>query len=81
MIAGEFRDLVLPVLEPVELAVDEDEAGTLPLQVVVEVAAIRLDGGHAVGLAGKASSRTIESAAPPVNVARDASLPDLREIG
>jgi hypothetical protein len=65
----------------VDLAVDEDEAGTLPLQVVVEVAAIRLDGGHAVGLAGKASPRTIESAAPAVNAMHGASLPDLREIG
>ncbi len=53
MIAREFRDLVFPVLEAVDLAVDEDEVGTLAPELVVEVAAIRVDGRHDIGLAGQ----------------------------
>ena len=52
VIAREFGDLMFPVFEPVDLAVDEDEVGPLPLELVVEVAAIRLDGRHEVALWG-----------------------------
>jgi hypothetical protein len=44
---------MFPVFEPMDLAVDEDEVGTPPLELVVEVAAIRLDGGHDIALVGE----------------------------
>ena len=50
VIAREVRELMFPVFEPVDLAVDEDEVAPLPLELVVEVAAIRLDGRHEVAL-------------------------------
>ena len=53
MIAREVRDLMFPVFEAMDLAVDEDEVGPLPLELVVEVAAVRLDGRHEVALWGR----------------------------
>ena len=53
MIAREVRDLMFPVFEAMDLAVDEDEVGPVPLELVVEFAAIRLDGRHEVALWGR----------------------------
>ena len=41
---------MFPVFEAMDLAVDEDEVGPLPLELVVKVAAVRLDGRHEVAL-------------------------------
>jgi hypothetical protein len=38
VIAREVRDLMFPVFEAMDLAVDEDEVGPVPLELVVEVA-------------------------------------------
>jgi hypothetical protein len=53
VIARKFRDLVFPVFESVDLAVNEDKVRPIALELVVEIAAIRLDGRHDVALVGE----------------------------
>src|SRR5262245_59926179 len=50
VIAGKFRNLIFPIVEPVDLAVDEHEVGPLSCELVVEVAAIGAGGRHEIGL-------------------------------
>ena len=50
MIARKLRELVLPVFQAVDLAVDEDEIGPFPLHLVVEIAAVDIDSRHVITL-------------------------------
>ena len=48
MIGGEFRELVFPIFEPVDFTVNEDQVAALAFHLIMEVAAICLDQGHAL---------------------------------
>src|SRR5262249_60681614 len=51
MVGRELGQLVLPVFQPMDLAVDEDKVGTSALHLIIEVAAVGVDQRHAL-LAG-----------------------------
>jgi hypothetical protein len=52
VVGRKLGELVLPVFQPVDLAVNEDEVRAVALHLVVEVAAVGVDQGHAL-LAGR----------------------------
>src|SRR5262249_49035981 len=54
MVGRELGQLVLPVFQPMDLAVDEDKVGTSALHLIIEVAAVGVDQRHAL-LAGRES--------------------------
>ena len=75
MIARKVRELMFPVFEPVDLAVDEDEVGPLPLELVVKVAAVRLDGRHEVALWGRCEPKLSSRQFGLSTLPSDAALP------
>src|SRR5262249_4329006 len=50
MVGRKLCDLVLPVFQPMDFAVDEDEIGPAALHFIVEVATVGVDQGHAFSL-------------------------------
>src|SRR5262249_51072447 len=51
VVGRKLGKLVLPIVEPLNLAVDEDDVRHPPFHLIIEVAAMGIDNGHAL-LAG-----------------------------